>query len=355
MAVKTNKAGSIKALRASTERRGGGNEAFLQRIPADDSITVRFLTEPEEWQAYFEHYDQVMNYYPCSDNCPGCTEGNRPSQKYLANALRVEDDRVIPLVINKSLVTKLLNSYDRYGTMMDRDYELIRIGSGLDTDYDRSPEVPIKRNTKGVQMLDLVEVLENQLRRAFDDDDLANPASTNGSKTKSRHGGPQKSKPGPVVEHDDEDEDDESSIWNKVTRDDLEDMSLRELRIFAKSELGIAQADIRGLDQDSLIDLILDRAEDSKKDSDDADDEDMDQEDTTAEEGEAAEGDDVDEDDEDELSEDDVRAMSLPELRKLCGQLEIPWKRTDGKALLIKKVLESVGDDEDEDDDDPPF
>jgi hypothetical protein len=344
MAVKTSKAGSIKALRASVERKGGGNDAYLQRIPADDSLNVRFLTEPEDWQSYFEHYDPVMRYYPCSDNCPGCTEGDRPSQKYLANALDIAGDRVVPLVLPKSLVTKLLNSYDKYKSIADRDYELIRLGSGLDTDYDRAPEAPAKRATKGYQLLDLAAVLDGQLRRAFDQDEDVLPDI---KPSAARPGGGAKSTRAVPIDVEDDDEDDADEVTTVADREELEDMSLRELRVYAKSEMKIDAADIRGLDQDALIELIMSRsapAEEVKDaDDDDADDEGVDQEDSAPEE----------DDGEEELTEEDIRAMTLQELRKLCGQLEISWKRTDGKALLIKKVLESI--DDDEDDDVPPF
>lgn len=353
MAVKTSKAGSIKALRASVATKGGGNEAFLQRIPADDSVTVRFLTEPEEWQSYFEHYDQVLRYFPCSDNCPACTEGNRPTQKYLANVLDVENNRVLPMVLPKSLVTKLLNSYDRYATMRDRDYELIRIGSGLDTDYDRSPEVPTKRNTKGVELLDLGEVLENQLKRAFDEGDDEEPQASK------RPPAPRiRPKPKPAVADEDEDDDDEESK-TPVDREELEDMSLRELRTYAKSELGIDPADIRGMDQDALVELILARSDEENYGSDPEIEPESEGEDNTPPKEETSDDQDAedeaeeDSDEEDEeLTADQVRAMTLPQLRKLCGQLEIPWKRTDGKNLLIKKVLESA---DMEEDDEPPF
>lgn len=353
MAVKTTKAGSIKALRTSVERKGGGNDQFLQRVPADDSIMVRFLTEPDEWQSYFEHYDQVMRYYPCSDDCPGCTEGNRPSQRYLANVLDIQNDRVVPMVIPKTLVTKLLNSYDRYTTMTDRDYDLIRLGSGLDTDYDRSPEAPAKRSVNKYTLLDLEAVLENQLRRAFDqdtDEEEAPPSSRASSK-------PGKARIVPIVSDDLDDEDEEATSSVKVDREELEDMSLRELRTFAKADVGIAQADIRGLDQDALVELILARTDQTNYgDDDDADTGDVDSEDAEAT-SEPGTGEDEEEDsgdDDEELTEEDIRAMTLQELRKLCGQLEIPWKRTDGKNLLIKKILESTAAEEDEDDE-PPF
>lgn len=334
MALKTAKAGSIKALRASLERKGGGNDAFLQRVPADDSITVRFLTEPPEWQSYFEHYDQVMKYYPCSDdNCPGCVEGGRPTQRYLANALDVQGDRVIPLVIPKTLVTKLLHSYDRYDTLTDRDYELIRIGSGLDTDYDRQAEMPQRRPTKQHTLLDLAEVLENQLKRATGDtgsDDAPVVEEKAPARAASRPG----TKPVPV-------DDDEDDFGKALPRAELDDMSLRELRAYAKDDLKIPAADIRGMDQDALIELIEARTkDDSEPEEETADDPDA--------EDEAPEDAEEEADDGDELTEDEVRAMTLQELRKLCGQLEIPWKRTDGKALLIKKVLETAQDDEDE-------
>lgn len=167
--IKSKKVGTMNDLRSGLKRSGGSN--FLQRIPADGSVTVRFLTEPTEWVSFLEHYDSVRKFYPCTDNCPGCDEGDRPSSRYLANALNIEEDRVVPLVLPKTLAAAAVRKYDRYGTITDRNYEIIRSGSGLDTVYEIDPELPTKIRLDKYDLIDLMDTLEDQLPSDEDDDD----------------------------------------------------------------------------------------------------------------------------------------------------------------------------------------
>lgn len=167
--VKGGKVKNLSALRSSLKK--GGGSGYLTRIPADGSLTVRFLTEPDEWVEYHEHYDDVRKFYPCSDDCPGCLEGESPSKRYLANALDVTEGKVVPLVLPKSLASSILKKYDKYATLMDRDYELDRSGTGFETEYDATPEPPTKMNVSRYDLIDLMDVLEGQLDSSSDDDD----------------------------------------------------------------------------------------------------------------------------------------------------------------------------------------
>lgn len=163
---------SIKALKRSLKRRSGSGQ-FLKRIPAD-GLTVRFLTEPDRWFKFFEHYDESREddrYFPCTEDCPGCDEGISSSKRYLVNALDVEDNRVVPLVLPASLASNLLKKYDKFGTMMDRNYDLSKSGSGFDTEYDALYDGPTRIKTARYELLDLEAVLLAQLGVDDDDDD----------------------------------------------------------------------------------------------------------------------------------------------------------------------------------------
>lgn len=164
--LKGGKVGSAKALKKSLKSGEGGG--YLQRIPKDGTLLVRFLTEPEEWAEYFEHYDETLKYYPCSDNCPGHEPGaDRPSKKWLARALDRSENRVVPLVLTRGLVKSIHAMYEKFGTILDRDFELIRTGEGMkDTTYMAVPEAPEKVNLKRyatTEPLDMVSVLQGIL------------------------------------------------------------------------------------------------------------------------------------------------------------------------------------------------
>lgn len=173
MAVKGGEVGSVKALKKSLKKSSSGGSQFLKRVP-EDGITVRFLTEPDKWVEYFEHYDEDRDprSYPCSDDCEGCEQNLRKSKRYLCNALDLDDGkRVVPLVLPTSLANMLMKRYDRFNTLMDRDYELSKEGSGLDTEYSEAYEAPSRRNIAKFDLLDLWAILEQQLDPDAEDDD----------------------------------------------------------------------------------------------------------------------------------------------------------------------------------------
>lgn len=338
------KGGAVKSmagLKASLKK--GGGSQYLSRVPADASITVRFLTEPEDWYGYYEHYDAVRKFYPCSDDCPGCTEGDRPSGRYLANALDVAEGKVIPLVLPKSMVSSLVKKHEKYGTMLDRDYELSRSGNGLDTEYDVTPESPTKMNLTRYDLINLEELLESQLEMAESANDISSDDDDDDDTPVMRKGGPRKSKAA-VVDDDDDDadddaddeadddssDDDDDDDDARFERDDLMAMSLGDIKSLA-TEVGFDAADIQGKDKDALADLILSVYESGDDDSDAADDD-------------------------DEITEDQLRDMSLAEVKGIAKEMGVRVKAGASKDDIIELILDAAGEDADDDDDDEaPF
>lgn len=342
--IRGGKVKSIATLKSSMKK--GGGSGYLSRVPADGAITVRFLTEPDEWVTYFEHYDSVRKFYPCTDDCPGCTEGDRPSARYLANVVDISETRVIPLVMPKSMAASVLKKYDKYATLLDRDYELSRSGTGLDTEYDVTPEPPTKMNLDRFDSVDLMELLEEQLEMAdsaksSDDDEDEEPTPRARKKATASPKASEPEDDDEDIDEDDEDESDdgESDYW---TRDQLDGKSLAELKQIAK-DLEWTAADIKGLDVDGLIDLIVgesdeDEDEDEEDDSEDLSDDDSDE--------------DEDSDDSD-LTEDDLRSMSLTEVKKVARELGVRFKPGTSKDDIVDLILDAAA--EDDDDEEVPF
>lgn len=168
--LKAEEVGSMKKFKKGLKRK---NNQFLKRIP-EDGLNVRFLTEPDQWVKYKEHYDEdhEPRYFPCVQGvCEGCQNlTDYPSERYLTNALDIDSEEVVPLVIPKSLAKDLEGKYNRNQTIMDRDYELNKEGSGFDTTYSSYNEGPNKRRIDGLEMFDLLDVLASQLEA--DDEDL---------------------------------------------------------------------------------------------------------------------------------------------------------------------------------------
>jgi hypothetical protein len=190
--IKGEETGSIKKLKSDLKSRSGGG-TWVRSIPDDEDFKVRFLTEPDQWFKYDEHYLQDVNYFPCvGDDCPGCEDDDegRTTRRYLANALDVENDRVIPLKLPVTVANLLVSRQERYGTLMDRDYILLRQGKKLKTTYDVDSEPKSKRKLDKYDLLDLEEVLVNQFEDAFgetDDEEEERPRKgKKGKKSKSK-------------------------------------------------------------------------------------------------------------------------------------------------------------------------
>jgi hypothetical protein len=335
--IRGGKVTSINSLRSSVKK-GSGGGSYLSRIPADASLTVRFLTEPTEWIAYFEYYDaEQKKFFPSIE---GVQTQERPAARYLANALDVVESRVIPLVMPKSVAASLLKKYDKYATLLDRDYELSRSGAGLETEYDVTPEPPTKMNLDRYDLLDLMGLLESQLEDVpvnSDDDDEEEDKPVKKSVAKAA---PKAKAP---VE-DDEDEDDEDSDDESLSRDDLEEKSLAELKILARAK-GV---ETKGLDTDALIDALLGEAED-----DDEDDEVL-ATGSASDDDEESDEDSEDDEEYEEITEDDLHKMSMKEIKDIALEYELKVKAGASKEDIIQMIIDVAGEEE-EDEDKAPF
>jgi hypothetical protein len=213
--LKGGSVGSVNKLRKKLKKGGGGGQ-YLSRIPSESSLVVRFLTEPDEWVEYYEHYDENSDprYYPCSDDCKGCDAGDKSSQRYLANALDIDENKVVPLVLPKTVASSILKKYDKFKTLLDRDYELSRTGTGMDTEYDAIPESPTRMNLRRFEALDLWGLLMSQLDSADEDDDEDDDDDFEEKPTRrrSRPTSPASRQMSKRRDDDDEDDDDEPRV-----------------------------------------------------------------------------------------------------------------------------------------------
>lgn len=217
--------GSIANAKKSVKRKGG--DSRIRTIAAEDSVTARFLQEPEDWHGFYEHWINDA-YVPCTEgDCDGCDAGIRKTFRYLANAYIVDDSKVCALKMPKTVVEQLLARYEKHGTVMDRDYELSRTGSGqTDTVYMVTPEPPqkMKLSRFDKDLIDLEEVLESLLDdEAVDDDEDDKP-----KKKKTRN---------PWADDDDDDEGDEDDEDDEEDDDEEDDEPVRKVKKSAKKKV----------------------------------------------------------------------------------------------------------------------
>lgn len=293
-------AGSLKNLKKNLAKSSGGGKGFIKFIPKGGPLNVRFITEPEGWLSYGEHFDPaVRKSYPCTTeaDCPGCRLGLDKKNKYLANVVNLDNnDRVTALQLPISLVNRLVVKYEKWGSLVNREMELSKEGADLDTtyDFDYSPEdnVRVDKWTP----LNLEEVLQAAFDDVFgdaDDDDVPRPQAKEPALPRKRAAAPRRAAEEPPEEPeekeppkrkrseaaprkasepeftpDDDDDvdqdltftpDDDDSVpegddQDGYTEDELARMSLPQLRKVAREEFEINP---RGMDQAEIIDAIF--------------------------------------------------------------------------------------------------
>jgi Rho termination factor, N-terminal domain len=116
----------------------------------------------------------------------------------------------------------------------------------------------------------------------------------------------------------DEEEEDGEEESDTYSREELEQMSLSEIKKVAK-ESGYAASDLKGQDQDAIVDLLLGESDD--EDEDEAEDEE-------------------EEEEEESYSEADLKKMNLRELKSLAEEYEIDptgMKKPEVIAALMEE------------------
>jgi hypothetical protein len=134
-------------------------------------------------------------------------------------------------------------------------------------------------------------------------------------------------------EADDDDEEEEEEDEG-LTRDDLEEKTLSELKKIAKAEGHEASA-LKGLDQDGLIDLIL-----GEDDDDDEDEEEEDEDDEEA--------DDDDDEEEVEIDKETLEAMSDAELKEIVKSFSLKVPKKANRKTIIQTILDAAEEAEDD-------
>lgn len=123
-----------------------GSGVWLRNFQRGETV-VRFLDEIEDWVVFKEHYNSDKHWFPCTgDNtCPGCTSDDeqqrRKSTKYATNVYLVKTGEVKPYKLPVTLANALERRAERNsGTITNRDYAVLKSGTGMETTYDVDQE-----------------------------------------------------------------------------------------------------------------------------------------------------------------------------------------------------------------------
>ena len=206
--IRGGKVTSIKQLEKSLKKSSGSG--VIKYIPAE-GIIVRFLTEPDEWIEWYEHFDEGKKAsYPCTgDTCEGCATGVRSTKRFLSAAVDMNNGKqVIALQLPVTAAKAVKKKYDRWSTVMDRDYELSKEGSGLDTEYSVESEAPTKFDIRRYEVPDLLDILETIAGDNEDDEETDAPPARRAPARKGADPAKKVSRRPTIADEDDDDEDD---------------------------------------------------------------------------------------------------------------------------------------------------
>ena len=141
---------------------------YLRSLPGNKDTKLRFHEEVDDWFGYFEHYLEKQAF-PCTgdrNTCPGCTHPSdsvqKASRRYAANALWVDRNTVYPTKLPSTVKKRCeTRSARNKGTITDRDYAIIKTGSGMDTEYDVEQEdrYQVDWSEYADQIVDVREIL----------------------------------------------------------------------------------------------------------------------------------------------------------------------------------------------------
>jgi hypothetical protein len=161
------------------------NDKYLRNFKNGET-KVRFLEEPEEWILYQEHFTRDRQSFPCTmdtTSCPGCISEDeqmqRRSRKYGTHLLLVEPNIVLPFKISITLASRLTARAERNnGTIVNRDYLILRSGEGLRTEYDVDADEKYPLDTDALltkATASIEEILQDMFTQVWGDPDQYKP------------------------------------------------------------------------------------------------------------------------------------------------------------------------------------
>lgn len=260
---------SLANIKNEIKKSGTSKGKFLF-FKEDSKVRVRFLTDMEDGlEIKFHDSFQLGINVPCQEEfgreCEYCENTDlRTRSMYVWSVYDYESNEVkllMAAVNNCSPVPILASLYESYGTLLDRDYEIKRIGKGQNTTYSVIPLDKVKfRNTKVKAMSD--SAILKCIDKAYPADN-SEDFEEEETKQNKKKGNKTKTKV-PMNEPEEEEED-----WDEETENDYDSMSAKELfKLCKERDIDCKQKKSK----EYYIDL-LEEQDEEESDSDDWDDE----------------------------------------------------------------------------------
>ncbi len=256
--------------------KSGSSQRDVMYIAADSSKRVRFLQELDQgFEFQFHNNWDPKIYTLCKDpedheNCELCEQGIGIIENFVWSVWDYDSNSVRLLVFKASGISpvpSLIEMYEEFGTIMDRDYKIKKVGKGMGSSFVVTPLDKAKFNNKKAKPkteLEVKDIFEKAFPYGESDDDEEDDTEEEEVKEvkKSKKKPAKKAKKSP----------------EEKLREELEDLDIDDLKEIAY-ELGMSKKEVRKLDKEELIDEFIDNYEvediqDIMEDLDDEEDED---------------------------------------------------------------------------------
>ena len=259
----------------------GGNKKEILYLKADSKVRIRFLEEMTDGHEFemFNNYNAGIAALVTNPNQSIEIDGEA-CQKYTLYAYSVwdyENSAVKILFYKATGITPLpqfIEFYETYGTVMDRDYIIKKVGKGPSGDITIVPadKTPFKnKKAKAYTQKELVKILSSAYPMPAGSDDSEDDEEEEEApkkKTKAKAEAPAKKSKKPA---DDEDDDEEEEAPKKKSKKEepkkkkkevtlqekMEELELAELREIALA-VGVEKKELKGLDGEEIVELLFD-------------------------------------------------------------------------------------------------
>lgn len=232
-------------------KNSGSSKKDILYFGADTSKRIRFLQELDEGHPYTFHSDfETKIYEPCQDqedheDCKLCQQGIGTKEVFVWSVYDYDTSSVKLLAIKAtgiSPVPALIEFFEEYGTIMDRDYKIKKVGKGMGGSYTVTPLDKEKFGVKKAKPYSEKEIWE-MFKKAYSSKD---------------------------VEDDDDDEEEEEeevkptkkskrAKKEKSLKDKYLDLDWDEVRDIAL-EIGMTKKELKAFDEDveELVEELFD-------------------------------------------------------------------------------------------------
>lgn len=238
--------------------KSGSSQRDVMYIAADSVKRVRFLQELDQGYEFLFHSNWDPKIYTlCQDpedheNCELCDNGIPTVENFVWSVWDYDSNSVRLLVFKASGISpvpSLIEMYEEFGTIMDRDYKIKKVGKGMGSSFVVTPLDKAKFNNKKAKAKTEAEIKEI-FEKAFpygesdeeDEDDIEEEEVKEIKKSKKKSAKKAKKSP------------------EEKLREELEELDIDDLKEIAY-ELGMSKKEIRKLDEEELIDEFIDNYE----------------------------------------------------------------------------------------------